>query len=219
MRRLTAPNKVLELLAKERNLNKYRIAQKTKLSYSRIHESIERLEKDGLIKGEVVGKTTTGLDKKEYSLTLRGFTTLTSLYCYPWTRKGKSERNLDILMENYKSILPLIAGKWNFLKQKGLAQKIYSVLPFSRDNDVEKYTKRCFTDFFTDISDDPKTLLKVIKAFSEDPDLRRVAREEIKTLLKWTRSMSAPLEKSIRILETHAPEKEREKEKEEVKSK
>ena len=222
----TAPERILELLTKRPGLNKYRIAKETGLSYSRVYESIQKLESYSMIKGEVIGKTRAGLDEKSYSLTVGGFTLLATFHA-----KGKRipffarkeffdlitndekrpisddsarlfEKNLDYLMENYKAFFPLIAGKWSFFKEKGIDRLVVKWLGFTDGSfDTTEYTRGVFVDLFADISKEPKTSLKVANALSEDPELRRVALESVKILHERHILLGRLTEKILRILE------------------
>jgi hypothetical protein len=195
MRRLTAPDKILELLAKERWLNKYQMKKKTALSYSRVHESAQRLEEQGLIKGKVVGKAPTGLSKKAYSLTLNGLNYVAS----------QSMSDLDALMENYEDLLPLIAGKWDFIKRvtkKWEIPHIYErhFATYEPPLDADSYAEEVLSNFLRDNFDVEPRYVRIVKAFSEDPDFKRLLYKMLKELRKWHCNKCRLMDKSLRIL-------------------
>ncbi|MCJ7720593.1 MAG: hypothetical protein MUO36_03900 [Candidatus Hadarchaeum sp.] len=111
------------------------------------------------------------------------------------------EKNLDDLMKNYEAFFPLIAGKWDFFRKKGIDQRLIKMLGITDTSDAQGHTKAVFIDFFDDALKEPKALLKVVKVFSEDPDLRHVAYESMKILHERHRSLSMRTEKILRILE------------------
>lgn len=117
------------------------------------------------------------------------------------------EEKLDYLMKNYEAFFPLIAGKWDFFKKNKINQLIITRLGLTHtskgisDNSNTGYTKEFFQDFFQDISADPITLLRVVKIFTEDPDLRHVAYENLKNLHEWYRFLSVQTAKILRNLE------------------
>jgi hypothetical protein len=129
MRRLTAPGKVAEFLAINPEKNKYQIAKETGLSYSRVHESIEGskkeknpgLEKLGFVKAKVSEKTRAGLDKKTYTLTLKGLVNVLYYRKDVWNK-------IDTVISQYESLGPLTFRKWNHFVKAGARKFLISRL-------------------------------------------------------------------------------------------
>lgn len=120
MRKATAPSKVLELLAKQPELIRYGIARKSKLSHSRIHESVKLLIKNGLIKGTIVGKSHAGHTILACSLTLKGL--VIALHDRP-----KLWKNIDDIIWNTDDS-PLVFKKWDQFVKAGARNVVLSRL-------------------------------------------------------------------------------------------
>jgi hypothetical protein len=121
MRKATAPSKVLELLAKQPGLTRYNIAIKSKLSHSRIHESVQLLIKTRLIKGTIVGKPRAGHTILACSLTLKGL--VLALHDQPELWK-----DIDDIVLKHRLIGPLVFKKWDQFVKAGARNVVLSRL-------------------------------------------------------------------------------------------
>jgi DNA-binding PadR family transcriptional regulator len=201
MRKLTSAPKILNLLFEERWLNKYQIAQKTGLSYSRVHESIKLLEERGLIEGRPVGKSRAGLEKREYSLTPAGIKEVLGIaknlaaraYAFDLDSVSDivtpkisiSEKSLGTLLRNYEDFLPeLIVKKWNFFKQEKILKK-YILKTLSLH--IGDRSNTFLSDLLFVSIVWPKKFFKLVEALSKDPDLRLIASEAVGEMLKECR--------------------------------
>jgi len=112
------------LLMLERELNKYQIALKTKLSHSRVYESIKILEKKKFIVGKSAGKARTGLKIKKYSLTPIG---LIAAITAP-QQLGEFDllnKKRDQIASNNAELFPLFFGKWDIFKKHSIDEWLF----------------------------------------------------------------------------------------------
>lgn len=111
MRRLIAPDKIVRYLLEKGEANRYEMNKGIHLSYSRIHESIPKLLKSGLVEERKVGKSRAGLTVTAYKLTLEGLTVTLRYNPEKW-------EEIDVIADRHKTLLPLIFGKWNYFSLK-----------------------------------------------------------------------------------------------------
>lgn len=207
MRPLTAPNKIMKCLALEPGLTKYILARRADLSYSRIHESTKRLEKEGIIKGEIIGKSKAGLNIKKYSLTAYGLKRIIGWYQY---FPPISELDLKVVFERNRDRAPSIADKWDILKQTKNLNIMWGCMHVSDDVLVIN-----FQEFFFEFRGS-KEFEKIAKTLSADPDIRAELKKYVNNTLKTFESEGKAL-KTVRtflknIPSSRSPRKEKKKE-------
>jgi len=161
-----APEKILLTLARSPPLNMYQLCHKAglKLRYSRIYEGIKRLEKEGLIKAVAEEKARTGLKKKSYSLTLKGYLLLYPILDYD-----------PDFMANFRKSYPFLVNKIEFFRKNNL--------PILIDPEVTNNQRACIREgmanHFNDFINDAKTeeLSSLLKVLSGDPELYKMAKQ------------------------------------------
>ena len=107
MRHPIAPDKIVRFLLEKGEANRYEMNKGIHLSYSRIHESIPKLLKSGLIEEKKVGKSRAGLTITAYRLTLEGLAVALRYNPEKW-------KEIDVIADGHKTLLPLIFGKWDY---------------------------------------------------------------------------------------------------------
>jgi DNA-binding PadR family transcriptional regulator len=165
-KQVKAPEKILLALARSPPLNKYQLCHKAglKLSYSRIYEGIEQLEKDGLIKAVAEEKARTGLKKKSYSLSLKGYILLYLIL----------DDEPDF-MANFRKSYPFLVNKIEFFQKNNLPVFISPEVT----NNQKACIRAAMEDHFFELIIDAKTeeLSGLLKGLSGDPELYKMAKQ------------------------------------------
>lgn len=111
---------VLEHIVKSGPRTEYSISKELHLSTGTLHYTLEELEKKQLLRVEFKGKARTGLTIKEYHLTVRGVAVTLGL--------TSTREEVDAAAERWGSLIPLVLGKWDYLKEKAGEGKVHSRL-------------------------------------------------------------------------------------------
>lgn len=170
----------------------YKIAKRTKLSHSRVHDNLKLLQKWGLVKSKKIGQARTGLPMRSYTLTSMGLIQALDEE-QPWQK-------IDEVARKQKEFFPLIFGKWDHFDKAGAKDLLISFFkkaierrgagapwPFSEicygipgiPDDVRGLTELKITTetlwppWLTSIDSGNKLKQKIIwiKALSSDPEL------------------------------------------------
>jgi DNA-binding PadR family transcriptional regulator len=183
MKHQTTINHALEIvdaIAKHKELPQYNIKNETKLSYRTILRLLKPLENSGFIQlARREASEKGGKDRKIYAITLPGL--IVAL-------KNLEEKNFDAVINKHGELLPLILGKWNYLKSAGLEQerrkaviwvgnRILAEYPLGKA--TVRFATMSFWDYIFQLTNKVERV-KWIRALREDPELKAWAIDEMK---------------------------------------
>jgi len=206
MRPLKAPGRIVEALLDQPWLNKYQIARKLGLSYSRTHEAIARLEKNGFLVSREIGKSKAGLPVKAYALSLAG---LSAALFYDPARWKK----IDEIAEKNKHLLPMIFGKWDLFKKHRCDEyivlrlkNILKSVAVSSDQG-EPFSNQHLAKVVQEEILAPESAPKgLILAIISDPELKRYSELTHERRLLMARHLSESMEKGLEAIKSGNPD-------------
>lgn len=173
--------KILNNLAEKGSRTYYDIYKKERLcSSSTAWNLIKNLEKNGYVEVKKEEKfELRGRKKKFYSLTLRGLSTALS------NRSGW--KNIDTIVKQHESLLPLMFGKWQHFKKyvdnKNMTDALryvmllsFPIVDLNTDFESKEYTRETFAmkEFCVYILQSiPEERIGWLKAIQADTELRQ----------------------------------------------
>ncbi|MDP2900069.1 MAG: PadR family transcriptional regulator [Candidatus Bathyarchaeota archaeon] len=162
----------------------YTLAERIKIPRSSAYDGLKDLLKQGCVVFHIDSDWGGVLEKKEYSLTVRGVVTALSL--------TDTREEVDAVAERWGGLIPLVLGKWNYLKNKvgggkvylrlGIATKAFLLTGFAASYEVLSFvplTGPFPSDdeiVFTCLFYDPNLIVREypnwIEVIKGDPDIR-----------------------------------------------
>ena len=115
--------KVIEFLVKANPKNAYRIYKLSGISYSYVFNTLKELEKRRLIELKKEIDTEKGTRAKIFDLTLEGVLIVLKHRFYDLKTKQDFLRKIT---ENYRTMIPLVFGKYEYFKKIGL-EELYRI--------------------------------------------------------------------------------------------
>lgn len=214
----------LETLAKDGPTNPYQVQKKTRKSYSLMSKAAKELMKRGMVKFEGKEKTEKRTMANIYDLTLEGVLFVLENQLSFGDIERWNYNFIHKIIRKYESLLPLVFGKWSYLRKMGVPEKIalnrLSVLAQNRERfkrgdptfpGVDKEEKICWFfyfwgyypilqhDSFPGIVADPKVWKNVWK---QDEEVRAYIVKKFREEQKSLRNRSIFVEKILSFLET-----------------
>jgi len=155
------------------SVEKHLKEDKKKLSHGTIYKVFDTLIEKGYIeeKSRKKGRNP-NLETITYQITFKGLSVI-------YRRINSSEFFENNLPEKYSPLLPLIFGKWNQFKKKGLEkvaeERLKSAIGYSK---TEEEINESF--YLDELPTDPKTLRKWKGVLRDDPDIGNWVIERLK---------------------------------------
>jgi DNA-binding PadR family transcriptional regulator len=119
---------ILKTITLKGPMTGYRLANDKQLSLSdkTCYKVAKKLVEKRMLTVVVVGKSRTNMDKKEYSLTVKGLAYM--LHGDDWR-----DYPLDTICERWNHLLPLVLGKWSVFKVIGLQPRAAATIHHAAD--------------------------------------------------------------------------------------
>ena len=140
MRRRELPGRqteILEHIIKNDAKTEYRLGKELPLSTGTIHYVLQELEKKKLLRVKPKGKARTGRAIKEFHPTVRGIVTGLNL--------TDTREEVDAIAERWGALIPLVLGKWDYLKEKVREDTAYPQLDIA----TKAFLSPEFADFYS----------------------------------------------------------------------
>jgi DNA-binding PadR family transcriptional regulator len=187
---------ILKYLAINQDRTAYAIEKELKIERHTVLDSLFYLEKTGLVKISDRKKLPTHFEKKLYRITPRGIVALL---------EGSPEhinlRNQDIrdIAENQTTFLPLVFGKWNYFRQRGVEQLACKFLLIAVHRNTESEIERLIAAMETPRkAESPAS--KVIETLRTSEPVHRHDIYEIMLIRAWAHWDSEENERWLQVI-------------------
>ncbi len=187
--------KILTVLAEHKEFVQYRLPEKTGLSYRTILRTLKPMEQGRLIRlVRTEASEKGGKERKIYALEPRGLAIALS-----------ASKNMDNIIEKQGDILPLVLGKWTYLKSVGLEKEMREAVIWVGNQILQGFDKKEFATerfwYYIFMMTAESDKVKWLKALRGDPELKKSAIEEMREWLLEGRKFMDVHERTLKALE------------------